>query len=165
MNEHNVSLISQVNPLIDEINSLENRFKILNIKKTMGDNRQQLEKWRDKCHEKIDCFFEEKCQEHNRLVNQKVDEQRKEIRRIQSKINEIINIQEITRQDIDSLASTIRQLEKNMSNIEQACFKVQSHPLAIDDNIIIIKELTEHEIDLSTLSPAYKQMPRPKESF
>ncbi|CAF3657188.1 unnamed protein product [Rotaria socialis] len=125
----------------------------------MGDNRQQLEKWRDKCHEKIDCFFEEKCQEHNRLVNQKVDEQRKEIRRIQSKINEIINIQEITRQDIDSLASTIRQLEKNMSNIEQACFKVQSHPLAIDDNIIIIKELTEHEIDLSTLSPAYKQMP------
>ncbi|CAF1452481.1 unnamed protein product [Rotaria magnacalcarata] len=52
-----------------------------------------------------------------------------------------------------------------MSNIEQPCFKIHSHPLAIGDNIIIIKELIEHGVDLSTLSPTYRQVPRLEGSF
>jgi hypothetical protein len=164
LNEHNASLISQLNPLTDEINALGDRLKTLNIQKAVGGCHQKLEKWRMDCHRKIDHFFEQKSKELYRLFDEKVQKQQEGIVRIQSKVAEVIREQETTRQDIDSLASTIRQLESNMNKIEQMCFTITTRPLLIDGTLISIRETTECELDLSTLTPIYKNIDRPAES-
>ena len=76
LNEHNDLLNSQLNPLTDEINTLGERLKTLNIQDIVGDCRQKLEQWRQDCHKKIDQFFEEKLQEIDLLVAKKLDGQR-----------------------------------------------------------------------------------------
>ncbi|CAF0962016.1 unnamed protein product [Rotaria sordida] len=165
LNEHNASLVSQLNPLIDEINGLGDCLKTLNIQKTIGNSRQKLEQWRQDCYKKIDCFFEQKCQELDQLVNEKVDQQREELKRMHLKITELMNTQETTRQDINLLTSTIRQLETNINEIKQTCFTLDTRPLLIDDMHVVINKPAEHELDLSTLSHVYKTIPCSKESF
>ncbi|CAF0962035.1 unnamed protein product [Rotaria sordida] len=165
LNEHNASLVSQLNPLIDEINALGDRLKTLNIQKTIGNSRQKLEQWREDCHNKIDCFFEQKCQELDQLINEKVDQQREELKRMHLKMTELMNTQETTRQDIDLLKSTIRQLERNMNNIEQKCFTINTRPLIIDETFVFIKKTTEQELDLSTLSPVCRKITSPEGTF
>ncbi|CAF4175126.1 unnamed protein product [Rotaria sordida] len=114
LNEHNVSLISQLNPLTDEINALGDRLETLSIHDAIANCRQKLEDWREDCHQKIDCLFEQKCQELDQLVNEIVGPHREELNQINLKITEFIDAQETTRQDIELLRSTIRQLERNM---------------------------------------------------
>ncbi|CAF2455365.1 unnamed protein product [Rotaria sp. Silwood2] len=165
LNEHNALLISKLNSLNDGINELGDRLETKSIYKAITDNRQKLEQWRQDCYKRIDCLFEQKCKELDQLVNEIVDPQRKEINRIQLKIPELINTQETTREDIDSLTSTIHQLERYMNNLEQGCLTINIRPLVIDDTVVVIEKKTKHELDLSTLSPVVKTIHRPEESF
>ncbi|CAF0914984.1 unnamed protein product [Rotaria sordida] len=165
LTEHNDLLISQLNPLTDEINTLADRLSRLNVQKIIADSRQKLEQWREDCYKKIDCLFEQKCQELNQLINEKIGQQREELNRIHLKITELINAQETTRQDIDLLTSTIHQFSTNMNNIEQTCFTINIRSLLIDDTLVCIKETTEKELDLSILSPVYRTIHRPERSF
>ncbi|CAF0949286.1 unnamed protein product [Rotaria sp. Silwood1] len=160
LNEHNAILISQLNPLTDKINALEDRLNTLNIQKTIDSGRQKLEQWRQDCYKKIDCLFEQKCREIDQLVNEKVDQQREELNRIHSKTTEFINAQETSRQDIDLLKSTIRQLETNMNEIERTRFTITTRPLLLDDTFVYITKMTETELDLSYLSPPYTTIHR-----
>ncbi len=154
LNEHNATLITQLNPLTDEINALGDRLRAINIRKGMGESYRKLEQWRMDCHQKIDQLFEQKCEELDRLVEEKVKKQQKELVRIQTKIAELIREQETTRQDIDSLTSSIDQLKKQMDNIEQTSLTINARPLLIDDSFIRIK--STNELDLSTLPPVNK---------
>ncbi|CAF0949095.1 unnamed protein product [Rotaria sp. Silwood1] len=164
LNEHNALLISQLNPLADEINALGNRLQTLNIQKPISNSRLKLEQWRQHCYKTIDSYVEQKCQELDQLVHETVVKQRTEINRIQLKITELINRQETTRQNIDSLTSTIRQLETNINNIEQKCFTINTRPLVIDETLVSFWKTTDHELDLSTLWPVYKTITSPKGS-
>jgi len=164
LNEHNDILNSQLNPLVDEINALGERLKALNIQDIYGDCRQKLEQWCQDCHKKIDHFFEQKCQELDRLVAEKLDKQQENINHIRSKVVELIREQEATRQDIDTLTSTIRHLEKEMNKIERAQFRVDTYPLLIDDTIVQFNKIYEHEFDLSTLSSVYRTIAYPSRS-
>jgi hypothetical protein len=164
LNEHNDVLNSQLNPLVDEINALGERLKALNIQDIYGDCRQKLEQWCRDCHKKIDHFFEQKCQELDRLVAEKLDKQRENITQIRSKVAELIRDQEATRQDIDTLTSTIRHLEKEMNKIEQAHCRIDTYPLLIDDTIVQFNKIYEHEFDLSTLSSVHRTIAYPARS-
>ncbi|CAF2455403.1 unnamed protein product [Rotaria sp. Silwood2] len=165
LNEHNALLISQLNPLADEINALEYRLQILNIQKIIHNGRQKLEQWRQDCYKMINSLFEQKCQELDQIVNETVEEQREKLNQIQTKIIELINAQETTHEDVNSLKSNIHQLETTMNNIEQTCFTINTRPLLIDNKFVLIKKTTEHELDLSTLSPVYDTIHRLDESF
>ncbi|CAF4234517.1 unnamed protein product, partial [Rotaria sp. Silwood2] len=70
LNEHNTLLVSLLNPLADELNALGVRLETLNIEKVIGNSRQKLEQWRQDCHKKIDCFFGQKCQELDQLIQE-----------------------------------------------------------------------------------------------
>ncbi|CAF3681156.1 unnamed protein product [Rotaria sp. Silwood1] len=164
LTEHNDLLNSQLNPLIDEVNSLGDRLKTLDIQEKTRECRQKLEQWRIDCHQQIDSFFEKKCQQLNQFVEEKVEKQREEITRIQSKLSELIREQEATRQDIDILTSTISQLQKEMSNIEQSSIHINIRPLVIDTNCIRINDTNYHGFDLSILSPVYKTINRSNRS-
>ncbi len=161
--EHNASLISQLNPLTDEINALSDRLQALNIQNLVGDCHQKLEEWRRDCHKKIDRIFEQKCQELDRLIDEKVKKEKEKIDQIRLKMTELIREEETTRQAIDSLTSTIHQLQRNINNIEQACFTISIRPLLIDDTFIVFKETPE--LDLSFLSPVIKTVSRSDGSY
>ncbi|CAF5211768.1 unnamed protein product [Rotaria magnacalcarata] len=52
-----------MNPLADEINTLDNQLSLLNVDEIIDKYRQKLDKWRHECDTTIDRFCEEKCQE------------------------------------------------------------------------------------------------------
>jgi hypothetical protein len=165
LSEHNALLISQLNPLTDEINMLGDRLKSFNIHEAISDGRQKLEKWRKDCHKKIDRFIEEKYQELEHLIADKLDRQQKEILRIQSKVAKLVREQETTRQDIDLLTATIRQLEKEMNKIEETDIQINTRSLVVDDSLVQITKTKEDEFDLSKLFPVYRTFSSPVGSY
>jgi hypothetical protein len=162
LNEHNALLISQLNPLTDEINALGDRLKSLNIEKAVDSCRRKLEQWRDDSHQKIDRLFQQKSKELDRLVDENFKKQQQEIVRIQKKIADLIREEETTREDIDSLTSAIHHLKMKMDKIVSTCFDINTRPLMIDDSLIDFKELDE--LDISSLSPVCKTISRLEES-
>ena len=160
LTEHNTALMNQLNPLTDEINALSDRLDLLNIENMTGESRRKLEQWRDQCHQQIDHLFQQKCQELNTIMNKKVQKQHDEVIRLQSKIAAVIREQETTRQEVDSLTVTIRDLKKQMDEIEQTSLRVIAQSLVIDDALISI----EQGLDLSNLSSPCRTIQRPSGS-
>ncbi len=164
LNEHSDQLNAQLGPLADQINVLGERLKTFNIEDIISDCRQKLEQWRKDSYKKIDYYFEQKCQELDRLVLDKLNKQREDTTQIRAKAAELIRDQEATRQDIDTLTSTIRRLKKEMNEIEQERFRVNACPLLIDDCTVQFQKVCEYPFDLSNLSPAYKTIKYPNNS-
>ncbi|UJR09270.1 hypothetical protein I4U23_013515 [Adineta vaga] len=160
LNEHNDFLVSQLSPLTDGINVLSDRLNALNSQDIMNDCRGKLDKWRVDCHQKIDQYFEEKCQECDRLITDKLDSQRKSAINTQVKLTELAHEQEATQHDIDSLTSLIRQLTTDLNSIEKACFQIRTRPLTIDDSLIELNRFTEQVLDLSKFPPIHKTIQR-----
>jgi hypothetical protein len=165
LNEHNALLISQLNLLTNEINTLDDRLKTLNTESIINNCRQELKKWRLDCYQKIDHFVEEKSQELDRLAARKLDKQRKEVVRIKSQVAKLVLANEAARQDIDGLTSTVRQLEIEMDKIEQTCFRVSTCPLLIDDNIVQFKETYSYDLNPSILSSVHESIEYSPNSF
>jgi len=161
LNEHNASLINQLNPLTDEFNALSDRLNTLNIEKITGESRRKLEQWRDRSHQQIDRLFEQKCEEIERITSEKVQKQREEFTHLQSKIAEIIREQETTRQQIDSLKATIHEIKEKMNELEKTSLRVTTQRLIIDGAMISIESTAEHELDLSNLPTPCTTIQRP----
>lgn len=83
---HNESLINQLNPITDESNTIGGRLKDLDIQQILGKSRRKLEQWRVECYQQIDLLFEQKCEELNSLVDQKIEKQREELKQVQVKL-------------------------------------------------------------------------------
>jgi hypothetical protein len=117
LKEHQDALISQLNPFVDQINAPGDRLKAFNTENMIDNCRQKLEQWRVECHRKIDHFFEQKCQELDQSVAGKLSRLREEIDRVQPKIAELIREQDVTRRDLDSLTSTVAQVDYSVLRI------------------------------------------------
>jgi hypothetical protein len=159
-NEHDDLLNSQLNPLTDEINALGDRLKAINLDKITNNSRQKLSQWRMDCHKTIDHFYEQKCQELDQFITESINTQRNEIVNLRSKMTQLIDKQETTKNDIKSLTSAIRTLEQKMNEIEQVRVQVDVRPLTIDDRLINIGTLKEHRFDLLSLSSPYRTIDR-----
>jgi hypothetical protein len=165
LHEHNGILVSKLNPLTDEINALGDRLNRMNVQQTLDQCHQKLDKWRLECHKKIDYFFEQKCQELEQIITAKTDGQREKIFHLQSKVARLIRHQEATRQDIDTLTSTIRLIEKEINKIERTRFSVYTRPLLIDDTIIQVKDICTQEFNSAALSSVYNTIASPPGSW
>ena len=161
LNEHNASLINQLNPLTDEFNTLTDRLNRLNIENMTADSRRKLEQWCDRSHQQIDRLFQQKCEELDRIMNEKIQKQRDEVTHLQSKIAEIIRNQETTRQQIDSLTTMMHMIKEKMNELEKTSFRVTTQRLIIDDGLISIESTAEHELDLSNLPTPCTTIQRP----
>jgi hypothetical protein len=156
LKEHNDLLVAQLNPLVDQINSIGDRLKSINGESKIGNCRQKLEEWRMDCHKKIDDFFEQKYQDINQRVSEKVEKQREEIDQIQSKIGVLLREEEVSRQDIDLLTWTIQKLDREVNKFEHTNFNIELQPVVIDDSLIDIEESNINGFDLSKMSPVCK---------
>ena len=131
------------------------RLTAINIEHKTGDCRRKLEQWRNDCHKQIDDLFEQKCKEINRRLTGKVKKQKEEIDQIQSTVTALIREEEVSRQDIDLLTSTIRDLDQEVNKIEHSSFNIEIQPVVIDDSFIHVEESNLNDFDLLKLSPAY----------
>jgi hypothetical protein len=155
-NEHDDLLNSQLNPLTDEINVLADRLTAINVDKITQETRHKLNQWRIDCHQIIDRFYEEKCEELDRCVNETMNKQRKEIANLRAKMTKLIEKQETTKNDINSLTLAIRNLEQKMNEIEHIHIQVDIHPLVIDDSSIQIGKSKVYQFDLLNLPSPYR---------
>lgn len=165
LNEHQDQIISQLNPFVDQINILENRINALNIENMIGNVREKLELWRLDCYKKIDNFIEEKYHQVTEYANQRIDKQREDINEMRYKVIELIQEQEVTREDINSLKDKLNNLEKKMNKTEQTSFDIQIQSTNIDENLILIKESNSYPGDLSSLSSVSKTINCPKDHW
>ncbi|CAF4982715.1 unnamed protein product, partial [Rotaria magnacalcarata] len=110
---------SQMNPLADEINTLDNQLSLLNVDEVIDKCRQKLDKWRHECHATVDRFYEEKCQELQQRCIEKVGEKRKKIHQLKLKTNELIREQDATNDDICSLKATINDIKRDVNQFEE----------------------------------------------
>ncbi len=156
LKEHNDLLISQLNPLVDQINVIGDRLKAIDIRNNVDNCRQKLEEWRNDCHKKIDDFFEQQYQKINLHVTEKVEKQRKEINQIQSKIAALMHEEEVSRQDIDLLTSSIRKLDQQVNKFEYTHFNIETRSLMIDESWFHFEESNINRFDLSKISPVCK---------
>ncbi|CAF1014790.1 unnamed protein product [Adineta ricciae] len=161
LNEHNAKLMLQLNPLTDDLNSLNVRLKAIDVFEITHKGRQQLEQWRKDCHEEIDRLFQTKCHELDRLIADRKAENEAEGLRIRSKIDQHISNEEVMQQNIDLLTLEIVQLKAATSQIEQTQIQIDVRPLIIDSDSIKIREVNEQEIDLKSISHTYKCLKSP----
>ncbi|CAF4863551.1 unnamed protein product [Rotaria socialis] len=70
--EHVDLINSRMNPLADEINTLDNQLSLLNVDEIIDKYRQKLDKLRHECHTTVDRFYEEKCQELQQCCVEKI---------------------------------------------------------------------------------------------
>jgi hypothetical protein len=153
LKEHYDKFVSELNPLTDEINLLDNRLITIDIKILTEKSRQQLEQWRNECYQTIDRFFEEKYQELEELIIGKISKQKNELSLIRTILTKLIEEQEASQQEIDLLKTKISQLNENLKNIEHLSIHTTIHPLSIDNNTI---EIIENLHFLPTLSSPCK---------
>ncbi|CAF3245245.1 unnamed protein product [Rotaria sp. Silwood2] len=158
LKEHNDLIHSQLNPLVDEINTLHNQMSALNVDEVIDKCRQKLDKWRHDCHTIIDRFYEEKYQELQQRCVQQAGQKRKKIRQLKLKTNELIQEQEATHDDFFSLKATINDMKRDVNQFEENGIIVDVHPLIINQNLVYIEEFTSNKLDISTLSSPYRSI-------
>ncbi|CAF4847139.1 unnamed protein product, partial [Rotaria sp. Silwood2] len=158
LKEHDVVINSQVNPLVDEINNIDNQLSSLNVGESIDKCRQKLDKWRHDCHNIIDHYYEEKCQELQQRCVQQASQKRKKIHQLKLKTNELIQEQEVTYDDISSLKATINDIKRDVNQFEDNGILFDIHPLIINQNLVYIEDLISNEFDISTLSSPYRSI-------
>ncbi|CAF2063749.1 unnamed protein product [Rotaria magnacalcarata] len=163
--EHVDLINSRMNPLADEINTLDNQLSLLNADEVIDKCRQKLDKWRHECHATVDRFYEEKCQELQQRCVEKVGEKRKKLHQLKLKINELIREQEATHDDICSLKATINDIKRDVDQFEENGIVVDVNPLIINQNLVYIEQWTSNELDISTLSSPYRTIACSKDSW
>ena len=165
LSEHNALLIAELDPLVDEINIINNQLHTIEYTNLLKMYREKLEAWRVDCHEQIEHLFKEKCQEVEQKLTDIILKQRNEIYKTQTKVMDFIHEKETTRKNVDSLTSTIRHLQKQMNSIKNNCLQINISPLSIDKNLINIKENNQYPLDLNTFTPIYKTINYPHQSW
>ncbi|CAF3537233.1 unnamed protein product [Rotaria socialis] len=165
LKEHRDLLISQLNPLINQITVLENRVNAFKAENMIVNACKTLEQWRIDCYKKIDKFIEEKSQQLTAYVNSKIDKQRDDIDQIRSKVAKLINKENLNDQHLDSIKCKIIDLEKEITKTEQTTFHIQMQSFVTTDDLIRIKESNPYQFDLSSLSPAFKTIKTSKKNW
>ncbi len=164
LDEHKNLLNAELNPLGDQFNSINDRLNALNVNQMIADPREKLEQWRDDCYKKIDDIFKEKCSELEQNATEKLNKLEKETVRLRTTFFEHIQNQDITRPIIDSLKSTVRDLEQLMNKIEKVSFTIKIEPLVLDDSVIDIIDINKYYINFLNLEPAFRKMKQPEMS-
>ncbi|CAF4289028.1 unnamed protein product [Rotaria sp. Silwood2] len=152
LKEHDDLINSQIHPLVDDINTIDNQLSVLNVDEVISKCRQKLDKWRHDCYTIIDRFYEEKYQELQQRCLEKVGEKRKKIHKLKLKTNELVREQEATHDDITSLKATINDIKRDVNQYEENGIVVDVHPLIINQDLIYVEQWTSNELDISTLS-------------
>jgi hypothetical protein len=158
LKQHDETINSQINPLVDEINTLSANLITLNTEELISNCREKLDQWRDDCILMINQFYDKKCQELNRRCHKRLDLFQVEMNEIRSKMTKLINEKEITSDDLEILSLNIYDIKKKVEQIKKKSFEINFYPLKLDENLISIEEPKIYQLDLSKLSTPFRKL-------
>ena len=110
-------------------------------------------------------FSRKRYQQLTLYANKKIQKQREDIDQMRLKMIELIQEQEVTREDIHSIMCKINNLEKEMHKLERTSFDIIIQSTTIDENLIRIEEMNPYQLDLSSLPEVSKTIHCSKENW
>jgi hypothetical protein len=158
--EHDYFFRSKLNDLTGQINKLDSQFETFDINKITSNYLIKLDKWRDDSYEAIEKFYEKKCAEIHRYINEILNKQEEEILDLRLKIAKMVNLQQTTNNNLKLLTSNIENLQQQINQIENISIQIDINSLIINDNLININISNSYQSDLSKLSSPYQIMDR-----
>ncbi|CAF0884512.1 unnamed protein product [Adineta steineri] len=165
LNEHDDLLNSQLNPFADELNQLHEQLNHINVKTLLDNTSEKLEHWRISSHRLIDEYFNEKKQRFDDYVNIKIHKQLEEINQLRGTINQLVQKQDTTIDDLKLISSSIQSVRREITQLEYKSFELNINPLTIDDKLIQIEENSfKVDFNLNTLTPPSHVIDRSPES-
>ena len=165
LNEHDEFLNEQLNPFADEINQLNDRLNHIDVGSLRATYQRQLNHFREESHRKIDQYIDEKRRQLEDFIYIKINRQIEAVKDVKAAIKRLIDNQETTTKDLNSLASTIQTIRREISQFEFKSMELNIHPLEINDRLIQIEgENTKRDWNLSTLMPPLHVINRSPES-
>ncbi|CAF4408343.1 unnamed protein product, partial [Adineta steineri] len=105
-------------------------------------------------------YYKEKCEELNKVTYKILDRQREEIDKIRFQINELLDKQETTYDDINSLTLSIDRLKQNLNEIDQLSINVNISPYKINKELISFNQSYLQEFNLLSILSSYSTMTR-----
>lgn len=166
MSEHYNAYDGQLNPLVEDINSLDESLKLFDKRQPTSEAREELEQWRVESHDKIERFYENQCQELDQYMTEPIDQQTQGVQQLRSRLVAVVCDQAVAGgAEIDSLALTLDQLKKDMLRIEQTYVQIRARPLVLSDSMIQLTETIRPPIDLSKLSSPSKSFEHSSKSY
>ncbi|CAF0791360.1 unnamed protein product [Rotaria sordida] len=148
--EHNDLRKSELKSLNDETITLNDQFKTFDIDKLIKDSCEILDKWKDDCHKIINCYYEQKFQELERFLTQKIDQYRKEIDQIQSTIIDSIDNEKFTEKNLQSLKLTIYDIKQEINKMKEKGIQINIRPFILDNHTISIKDSKPNAFNINT---------------
>ncbi|UJR12740.1 hypothetical protein I4U23_016914 [Adineta vaga] len=134
LNEHENLINSQIPLLTDQINSLSDQFNN-NIEFEVS-CFNDLNQWRENAHQTVEQFYQRKYEQYQEFIQMKRGKQKKEFNEMKINFNKLIQEQEATKEEIDSMKESIQFIEKDISELQH--FHSIINPLIIDENLITI---------------------------
>jgi len=164
-NEHTDALNYQLNPFVDEINQLNDRLNHINVDNLIENLYEQLTRWHIDARQRIDKYFDEKQRELGEFIKTKISNQFEGIAQLRTAINQLIQKEDTTVEDLKAISSNIYSLRREVTQIEYKSIDLNINPLEIDDKLIqIADENIKRDFNLSTLMPPLHVMNRSPES-
>jgi hypothetical protein len=165
LNEHDDFLNEQLNPFADEINQLSDQINHIDVKSLRDRFREQLNQYRIESYRKIDRYVDEKQRQLDEFINAKLNNQIESINHVKTIIKHLIDNQDTTTKDLNSISSSIQSIRREISQFEYKSIQLNINPLEIDDRLIQIEdENIKRDFNLSTLMPPVHVINRPPEN-
>ncbi|CAF1627901.1 unnamed protein product, partial [Didymodactylos carnosus] len=119
-----ISLLSQLYPLADNIQELSNKLQHANIWKLSQNPLEILEQWKNECHNIINELYKRKVKEIQ-LYSQKFEKQiletiikqQNRIDNIQQRISQLTNDGYVTKQQLSIVKQRIQEVEANINQL------------------------------------------------
>lgn len=161
MFEHSLSTHLQLNPLIDQVNLIQDQLKDFNPIVAIQAPVQQFEEWRQRAHQAVDTFFAEKVQELQVYVAERMKLHERELLAIRARIQASMKEQDTTHELISLLTFKVQCLQRDTGRLLRSDFQIRTNPLVIDRNVINFDDA----FDMAKLAPAYKTFSRSYDSY
>lgn len=136
--EHHDQVNIRVNQLKLDLNLLREQLQVQRIDQYLHQFRQQMKQWRVESYTIIDQYFDEKCREFTRFVDDKLYQQPEELQRVQQQVEIISQSDNVQQDQLDVLNNRIKAIKEKISQVEQTLGSVVITPLTIIPNTVQI---------------------------
>ncbi|UJR27261.1 hypothetical protein I4U23_008556 [Adineta vaga] len=161
MFEHSLSTHLQLNPLIDQVNQIQDQLKGIDKLAILRLPFEKLEDWRQKAHQAIDAYCADKVKELDAYVVEMIKQHEQELLNIRTRIMTSMREQDTTHELVQLLTFKIQSLQNDINRLLQSNIQLQINPLVIDKNLITYEQL----FNILNVSPAYRIIQRSRGSF
>jgi hypothetical protein len=128
--EHVKLANDQLVPLADQLNSIINSIQ---QQDPLHQAFQQLEQWREKSHQHIDKLCNEKKQQLQVEVQQRINKQMKELRELSQQVKELIDEGDASFKQIEKIKKDIEQCRRQCEQFEKSDYlRLDIKPIKIE---------------------------------